>query len=198
MAGSSVPPPPKSGNGPYIALAVVMLLAMGGLIVWKLTSSEPTEIVEQKTLTPPPEEAPPVLDAAPPPPPPEEELAPTENAPAPEKKVASTGGGNTGCSGVCEGTLSAEGQSALRAKGGQARGCYNRALRQDATLTGKMTLSVRIGPTGNVCSASVIEDSLNDPAVATCVTQMFRSGKFPPPQGGCAQVNVPLNFVASQ
>lgn len=195
MPGSTVPPPPKSGSGGYIALAAVMLAAMGGLIFWKLNSGEATEVVEQTSVAPQPKDPEPMLDAAPPPPPPEEEVA-EPKAPEPEKKVASTGGGTSGCSGACSGTLSAEGQSALRAKGGQARGCYNRALRQDATLSGKMTLAVRISPSGSVCSASVVEDTLQDAAVSTCVTQMFRSGKFPPPQGGCAEVNVPLNFVA--
>jgi hypothetical protein len=171
-----------------------MIAAMGGLIFWKLNSDDGAEVVEQTKVAPPPKEPEPVLDAAPPPPPPEEEVA-QPKAPEPEKKVVS-GSGNSGCSGACSGTLSAEGQSALRAKGGQARGCYNRALRQDATLSGKMTLAVRISPSGTVCSANVLEDTLQDAAVSSCVTQMFRSGKFPPPEGGCAEVNVPLNFVA--
>lgn len=192
-SSTAPPPPPKSGSNGYIAVAAVMLVVMGGLIVWKLGDDEP-EVVEQTTVAPP-ADANPVLDEAPPPPPPEEEAAPEAPKP-PEKKEAVAGGGPSGCAGACNGNLGADGMSALRAKGGQARGCYNRALRQDATLSGKMSLNVRISASGNVCSVQVGEDSLGDPAVTSCVTQMFRSGKFPAPEGGCVDAAVPLNFVA--
>jgi hypothetical protein len=196
MPSSTVPPVPKSGSGGYIAVAAVMLVAMGGLIFWKLNSGEP-EVVETTPAPARTEEAAVVLDVAPPPPPPVEELE-EETAKPEEKKVAVASSGNSGCSGTCNGTLSAEGMGALRTKGGQARGCYNRALRQDSTLAGKMSLQVRISPSGNVCSVQVTEDTLGDSAVTTCVTQMFRAGKFPPPEGGCVDASVPLNFVAQR
>jgi len=195
---STVPPPPKSGNGGYIVLIAVMLAAIAGLVYWKVNADDVEVIEETRTTAARTEEPTPVLDAAPPPPPPVEEVEEEPEAPAEKKPVASASAGNAGCSGVCQGQLTAAGESALRAKGGQARGCYNRALRQNATLSGKLGLKVRIGPSGNVCSLQVTEDTLEDASVTTCVTQMYRAGKFPAPQGGCVEAQIPLNFVSSQ
>ena len=36
---------------------------------------------------------------------------------------------------------------------------------------------------------------LGDGTIASCVVQMFRAGTFPPPQGGCVDAAVPMNFV---
>lgn len=193
---SQAPPPPKhGGSGGYIAAAIVMLLLIGGLVIWKLKSTEETDIVEMIPSAAP--KAPEAIEEPAPPPPPEEAVVapPVESAP---KKASNGSSGPSGCSAVCNGTLAAQGRSALAAKGGQARGCYNRALRNNATLEGKMTVNVKISPTGSVCSASVSGDTLNDPSVTTCVTQMFRAGKFPAPSGGCVDTAVPLNFVNKQ
>jgi hypothetical protein len=83
----------------------------------------------------------------------------------------------------------------LGGKGGQARSCYERALTHNSSLTGKLVASVRVGPNGNVCTASASNDTLGDAAVTNCVLSRFRSGKFPKPIGGCVDVNVPLSFV---
>jgi outer membrane biosynthesis protein TonB len=175
-----------------------MLLLIGGLVIWKLKSSGETEVVENRPPPKPQATEPSPLEEPAPPPPTEEELAPAPTASAPEKKTEVGSSGPTGCSATCNGTLDMQGMSALRAKGGQARGCYNRALRNNATLEGKMTVNVKISSTGSVCSASISDDSLNDPAVSSCVTQMFRAGKFPAPNGGCVNTAVPLNFVNKQ
>ncbi len=115
------------------------------------------------------------------------------------KKVSNTkrvvGGGGGGCGGTCKGTASAALQSALRGRAGQSRGCYERGLRQNALLQGKITVAIRIGPTGQVCSASIASNSVGDPGVASCVVGMFRSGTFPAPQGGCVDAAVPMNFI---
>lgn len=196
MSGSTVPLPPRSSNASFVALGVVMLLAIGGLLYWKTSGDDEPELVEHAATPARTEKQAPLLDAAPPPPPPEEEAEPDKTA-APVA-AAKSPAGSSGCSGSCEGTLGPEGESALRAKGGQARGCYNRALRQNSALSGKMSLSLRIGTSGNVCSLKITEDTLGDPEVTSCVTQMFRAGKFPAPQGGCVDANVPLNFVAQR
>ncbi len=198
MSSQAPSPPKQGGSGGYIAAAIVMLLLIGGLVIWKLKSSGEPDIVELiPSAAPKATEAPSDMEEPAPPPPPEETAAPAPVESA-EKKVSSGSSGPSGCSAECNGNLGAQGMSALRAKGGQARGCYNRALRQNATLEGKMTVNVKISPTGSVCSASVSGDTLNDPAVTSCVTQMFRAGKFPAPSGGCVDTAVPLNFVNKQ
>jgi hypothetical protein len=168
-----------------------MLLLIGGLIVWKVTGSSETP----KTATPVVSNTgtAPVLDEPPPPPPPppveEDAGKPGEK---PKAKVAS---GPNPCSKVCEGTASAALQSALSGRAGQSRSCYEKALSSNATLEGTLTIGVKVGPGGQVCGARVVSDGLHDPGVANCVVNRFLSSTFPAPQGGCAEVNVPLRFM---
>ncbi len=95
----------------------------------------------------------------------------------------------------CGGSINNALSSAVSARAGAARPCYERALRVNSNLQGKLTVSVRVDPAGNVCSASIKEDAVHSPEVSNCVTGMFRSAKFPPPTGGCMDVNIPLNFT---
>jgi hypothetical protein len=103
--------------------------------------------------------------------------------------------GPVGCSGGCTGSADAGLRDALRLRGASAKGCYNKALLSNATLQGKLTVAVRVSPSGTACSASVASDSLGDAAVSSCILQKFRSGAYPKPKGGCVDVQVPLNFV---
>jgi hypothetical protein len=191
MAETTPPPPKSGGSGPIIIAAVLMLLLIGGLIVWKVTGSSDTP----KTATPVVSNTgtAPVMDEPPPPPPPppveEDAGKPGEK---PKAKVAS---GPNPCSKVCEGTASAALQSALSGRAGQSRSCYEKALSSNATLEGTLTVGVKVGPGGQVCGARVVSDGLHDPGVANCVVNRFLSSTFPAPQGGCAEVNVPLRFM---
>lgn len=188
MPDSTIPPPKHGSSGAFIGAVILMLLAMGGLLYWKFGGKD----------TPPPAPPPPPsaataphLEEAPPPPPPEEPDA--GKSPTTEKKkvVASTGGG---C-GTCSGEAPPQLKAALSSAANSARGCYERALRQNAMLQGKMLVSVKVGAHGNSCSANLLNDSLGDPSVASCVLQKFRSGQFPPPKGGCVEINVPISFI---
>jgi hypothetical protein len=190
MAETTPPPPKSGGSGPIIIAAVLMLFLIGGLIVWKTTgNSEPTKPpstpVANNSATPTLDEPPP-----PPPPPPVEEDAgkPGEK---PKAKVAS---GPNPCAKECAGTATAALQSALSGRAGQSRSCYEKALSSNATLEGTLTVSVKVGPTGQVCGAHVVSDGLHDPGVSNCVVNRFMTSTFPAPQGGCAEVNVPLRF----
>jgi hypothetical protein len=187
---STTPPPPKhGGSGPLIVAALVMLLLMGGLIYWKTSQNNspppPAPSVATTATTP-------VFDEPPPPPPPPEEPKDAGAEAKPSKRVASTAPG--GCAGECKGEVPANMRAMLAAKGGQARGCYERALRQNNMLQGRLRVSLRIAPNGSVCSANVTSNELGDPGVASCVLQMFRSSTFPSPQGGCVDAEVPLRF----
>jgi hypothetical protein len=187
---SSIPAPPKhGGSGGFIAAAVIMLLLTGGLIFWKFRS-KPAPAPPPVASASAPQS--PVLEEPPPPPPP-----PSAVADAGEKveKPVVHGHWSGGCSGTCKGSASALLRSALRGKAGQARGCYERALRVNPTLKGHLAVNVRIGPEGQVCSASIASNGLGSAGVANCVLQMFRAGKFPAPQGGCVDTQVPMNFI---
>lgn len=193
MSDSALPPK-KSSTG-LILLGVFLLLATGGAVAWKLSQKKEPEVIEEKVAQTTPSAAP-TLDDAPPPPPPEEELPAQDDKAAAPSGSGSKVSGPAGCSGACSGSAGADLQSALRARGGQARGCYQRALRLNSTLEGKMTVALKLNPTGAVCSASITGDTLGDAAVTACVLQNFRSGKYPAPTGGCVETAVPLSFVS--
>lgn len=189
---STTPPPPKhGGSGPFIIAALVMLLLMGGLLYWKLGDDGPGPAAPAAVNTAP--AAPQIFDEPPPPPPPPEE--PKNAAVEPKTPTKRVTGSVGGCAGECNGEPSSGFRAQLQAKAGQARGCYERALRQNAQLQGRMKVSLRVGPTGSVCSANVTLNELGDSGIASCVTQIFRSSAFAAPQGGCVDAEVPLSFI---
>jgi hypothetical protein len=82
--------------------------------------------------------------------------------------------------------------------GASARGCYDRALRNNSNLAGKLTIAVRVAQNGSACSVNATSDTLGDPSVTSCVLQKFRSGKYPRPRGGCVDAAVPISFVSQK
>jgi TonB family protein len=182
-------PPPTSGGGIYVVVAVVMVVAIIGLVYWKLKGSD----TPSAGVTAPPSvtTADPMAEPPPPPPPIEEPTAVVDAGPT---RVATTNYSPCGVA-KCGGAINNALSSAVSARAGAARPCYERALRVNSALQGKLTVSVRVDPQGNVCSASITQDAVHSPEVSNCVTGMFRSAKFPPPTGGCMDVNIPLNFT---
>jgi hypothetical protein len=167
-----------------------MLLAMGGLLYWKFKAKDepPPPVV----LPPPSANTAPHFDEAPPPPPPEEPDA-GKKTPQGKKHVVASGSG--GCNPTCSGEAPVALRSALAGTAGSARGCYERALRQNPMLEGRVVVAVKIGAHGNACGASLATDTLGDPSVSSCVLQKFRSGNFPAPVGGCADIKIPISFT---
>ncbi|MGO9837642.1 MAG: AgmX/PglI C-terminal domain-containing protein [Polyangiaceae bacterium] len=183
---------PDSGNVKYAIAAIGFLVASGALFAWRSCSR--SEAVA--TVPPVPSltaSAPPVnpkLDDIPLPPPPEDKPVPGTGP----KVIYTTVAG--GCDGKCSQQYSTpELGQALQVRAGQARRCYNQALSQDSTLKGHVSINVRIGPSGNVCSATVGANDMGSPAVANCAANVFRATSgYPAPRGGCVDANVPLNF----
>ena len=182
-----------------MVVVVIVAIVIGGalaLTVGRRPSPEPAAVAAPH----PPAAAPQMAEPPPPPPPEPEPVAPPP--PEPDKPLAAPKVGPKrpkGCDAEeCKGTVSVEIHGALGAKAGQVRSCYERALSRNAGLQGKIDVDVRIGPTGEVCSAALSKDTLNDPAVTSCVLQRFRSGLFPKPSGGCVDTRVPINFVPPQ
>lgn len=188
---TSLPPAgvPTSGNQKYIAVAVVLLLLVGGLVWWKTRSTE-TPQVSVTPPTVPTQTADPHRDDDIPPP----IAIPTVTASAAKSAVANGGPASNGCEAkVCKGSAGDDLQSALALRGRQARKCYERELANDPKLAVRMTMSVRIGTNGAACAANVA--SSDNPTVSACVANFFRNGGYPGAKGGCAEVNVPLNFI---
>jgi hypothetical protein len=195
---TSIAPPPKNENGKYALIALLFLGGAGGLAAYKFRGGEttvvPTATTPSVVIPPPPPR--PREDDTPPPP------DPIPTATATGVKVAGTGSvgggppaaGAGGCSASCGVTPSSELQGAVALRGRQARRCYERELANDPKLSARMTINVKVGAGGQACSVSVV--STDNQTIASCVAQQFRSGGFPATKGGCAEINVPLNFVA--
>jgi hypothetical protein len=133
----------------------------------------------------------PKLDDVPPPPPAEE--IPEAGPGSTTRYVTAAAGG--GCEGKCVGTATPELNAALQVRGAQARRCYNQALSSDSSLRGHVSVAVRVGPGGRVCSATVASNDMGSPGVASCAANIFRNASYPAPHGGCVDANVPMSFV---
>ncbi len=75
------------------------------------------------------------------------------------------------------------------------RGCWEPAIAgrsANAPKSAKVTVSISIGPSGSVTSASSTGGD-GFPGLASCVTGRVRGWKFPP-SGGTSQANIPFAF----
>ncbi len=98
-------------------------------------------------------------------------------------------------------TLGGEGEidagrvaSIIRGQIGGIRSCYERALRNNPTLSGRLEVRFTIGTSGRVTSAS--SSGLGAaPEVGTCVAQRIRGLVFPAPTGGSVDFSFPFTFT---
>jgi outer membrane biosynthesis protein TonB len=190
---SSRPPagvPTSSGNAKYALIALFLIAGIGVTLALRRSPPAPAS-APSPVASVAPTPANPQVNDIPPPPPPEEVV---EAGPASPRVVYQTING--GCDGRCNGTPPPELEQALAVRANHARHCYNSALAQDPNLKGRVSVAVRIGPSGNVCSASVASNDMGTPTVAECAANVFRTAAgYPAPRGGCVDAKVPLNFI---
>jgi len=84
--------------------------------------------------------------------------------------------------------------SIIRGQIGGIRSCYERALRNNPTLSGRLEVRFTIGSTGRVSSASS-SGLAAAPEVGTCVAQRIRGLVFPAPTGGSVDFSFPFTFT---
>ena len=90
--------------------------------------------------------------------------------------------------GVIEATI-AEDMSRIRR-------CYQKVLRENPSVAGKLVVSFTIGANGKVVDALTESSELSDPRVEACVVERFRRLRFPKPRGGGIMiVNYPFLFT---
>lgn len=197
---SEIPKQPSSGsNKILIVLTLLMLSATAGLLIWKFTGkSESESAAPAETVTGTEYERPSDTPAPPPPPPPPPSEEPSAAPSAQTPSNAPVRSGKSACTLPCEGNATAALKAALAGRGGAGRRCYEKSLSQNATLRGRMTVHVRVGSNGSVCSASVSNDELHDPGLSNCIVGVFRASSLPEPEKGCVEVDVPLNFVPNK
>jgi hypothetical protein len=181
---------PPSGNGKYIVIVLVLIVAVVALLAFKNCGPKPP--------TKPP--VIPTFDAAPtshdesdqPPPPPTVDEPPDSGPNGPRVATTFDACAVKSCSGKT--TPELETWMGYRAK--QAHRCYDQALAQDSELKGRVTIKVRVATNGSVCAADVTDNDMGTDSVARCVAATFRNSRsLPTPKGGCVDVKVPLSFI---
>ena len=76
--------------------------------------------------------------------------------------------------------------------------CYERELKKNPKLAGKVTVQFTIGTVGRVTSAKITVNSTGSSAVGNCIKQRISMWRFPRPQGGDVTVAYPFVFTASK
>lgn len=77
---------------------------------------------------------------------------------------------------------------------GAIKGCYERALRRNPNLEGKVTIRFTVSGSGKVTTARATVNELS-PDVGSCIVGAFKRFRFPPPEGGTATFEYPFLFT---
>lgn len=75
------------------------------------------------------------------------------------------------------------------------RACYQQGLNSDPNMSGKVVISAKVGPNGEVSSADISQNTGLSPSVASCIARVVRNAQFSPPGGGGSTLNIPVTFV---
>jgi hypothetical protein len=75
------------------------------------------------------------------------------------------------------------------------RACYQQGLNSDPNMSGKVVISAKVGPNGEVASSDVTQNSGLSASVASCIARVVRNAQFSPPGGGGSTLNIPVTFV---
>jgi len=78
---------------------------------------------------------------------------------------------------------------------GRFRSCYQTGLNSDPNMSGKVIISARVGPNGEVSSADVAQNTGLSPGVAACIAGVVKRATFSAPGGGGSTLSIPVTFV---
>ncbi len=83
----------------------------------------------------------------------------------------------------------------VRRRQGAVKSCYEKQLKKDPKLAGKVKVQFTIEQSGRVGKAKVIQNTTGDTAVGRCITSKIRRWRFPKPNGGSVTVAFPFVFA---
>jgi hypothetical protein len=86
----------------------------------------------------------------------------------------------------------------VKSRLGAIKACYERALKRNPSLSGKVVIHWTITAAGTVSGVDVEQDTLGDSEVASCIKSLVARWRFPAPAGGSVDVSFPFVFQASQ
>jgi TonB family protein len=126
--------------------------------------------------------------------------------------IATSGGGQVGLGGKKEARVAAVKAEApevdgsldgdaiakvVRARLRSIQDCYEKELKRDPTLAGKIEIEFTIGAGGEVEDARVSSNKMGSAPVGDCIVSRVRRWRFPQPDGGRVTVNYPFIFTPS-
>lgn len=88
-------------------------------------------------------------------------------------------------------------KSAMRKYISGVKDCYDRALKRNPKLAGKIVIGFEILETGKVAEFAFPTDNVGSSEVRSCIQSRSRTWRFPKPDGGAVYVEFPLLFEPS-
>jgi len=85
----------------------------------------------------------------------------------------------------------------IRDRLGAIRGCYERELKRNPALKGKVVVRFNITPAGRAGDVKIEENTLGSPEVASCITGLMRSWIFPFKPPDEVPVQYPFLFTSA-
>lgn len=95
---------------------------------------------------------------------------------------------------TCQGKPQQALVAAISARAGLARSCYERLLVTVPNASGRLLVGMRIEADGQVSRVSLLENTVGDEGLGACVKSKLVRSYPRGPEGGCAEVNVPIRF----
>jgi hypothetical protein len=86
----------------------------------------------------------------------------------------------------------------VKARMSAIKACYERALKRNPGLAGKVAMRWTITGAGTVSGVEVDQDSMGDSEVTGCMKSRIATWRFPAPSGGAVEVSFPFVFQSSQ
>lgn len=97
------------------------------------------------------------------------------------------------------GTIDAKvARSFIKSRSNKVRACYEKELKVNNLLRGKVTTQILINTDGSVANVRFLSDTVGSPMMKTCIRKEIISWKFPKPVGGRAEVQFPFRFEPKQ
>lgn len=88
-------------------------------------------------------------------------------------------------------------QATIRNRMSALQSCYEKALRANTGLSGKIVYTITISVMGTVTNVQVLDDSLQDEGVKTCTVAKIKGWRFPTTPGAEASSDVTFSVVFS-
>jgi len=114
---------------------------------------------------------------------------------SPVQSATGSPGGTDGRAGRTAGRSIEEIQMVFDRNKGAIYSVYNRALRQDPTLQGKLVLRLTIAPSGKVTRCDVVSSELQDAAVAKKIAQRVKLFDFGGRDVSEVTISYPIDFL---